>query len=192
MVDIRSVHELDLGDFLNLHNTYVNRAESIEAFRDRYREHPDLFLGAYDDDELVGHCLGRPRSDRTVELEGIAVERSHQRRGIGTELLESFEDRVSALGFQRVTLGSAGGYVDEFYVENGYAPESVLVRHEVPDGSERYRDLGYGISEERIDEGTRKLYVEAGGFDPRYLEAVREDFDDQEAIYIMTKEIDSS
>lgn len=192
MVVIRSVHESDLDDFLDLHNTYVDRDESIEAIRDRYQAPPDLFLGAYDNRELVGHCLGRPRSDRAVELEGIAVKPSHQQRGIGLELLEQFEDRVAALGYRRISLGSAGGYVDEFYIENGYSPESVLIRCEDVDGSERDRTLGYEISAERIDEGTRKLYVEAGEFDPGYLRAVREDFDAQEAIYSMTKEIASS
>lgn len=192
MVDIRSVHKSDLDDFLDLHNTYVNRDESIEALRDRYQKHPDLFLGAYDNGELVGHCLGRPRSDRAVELEGIAVERSFQQRGIGTELLARFEDRVADLGFQRISLGSAGGYVDKFYIERGYSPVSVLVRYEDSAVSERYRDRGYEIREERMVEGTRKLYIEADEFDPGHLGAVREEFDDQEAIYIMEKEIDGS
>lgn len=48
------------------------------------------------------------------------------------------------------------------------------------------------ISEERFDEGKRKLHVEAGEFDPSYLEAVRGDFDDQEAVYIMSKELENS
>lgn len=73
MVDIRTVRESDLADFRRLHNTYVDRDESLDTVRDRYQDTPGLLLGACDDGTLVGHCLGQPRSADEVELAGIAV-----------------------------------------------------------------------------------------------------------------------
>lgn len=192
MVDIRTVDESDLADFRRLHNTYVGRNESLETVRHWYREHPELLVGAYDDDQLVGHCLGIPRSEGEVELNGIAVDQPYQRRGMGTKLLSAFEDRVSSRGFQRVSLGSAGGYVDEFYIENGYSPDSVLVRLDPDVDSQDYTEMGYEIGDERMDDGLKNLYVEAEEFDPGFLEEIRQVFEDPEALYIMSKELDAS
>lgn len=190
MVKPRTVAELDLEAFRRLHNRYVDRDESLKTVRDWYREHPELLLGAYDDGDLVGHALGRPRSEETVELSGISVAPTHRRRGIGSALLSAFEDRAAAQGFRRVELGSAGGYVDEFYLEHGYTPESVLVRldpDEAPDGPDR----GYEIADERVEDGTLKLYVPVEELGSPSVEAVRRAFDDPEAIYIMAKRIGS-
>jgi len=191
MVEIRTVRESELDAFRRLHEVYVDRDESVETLRDRHRARPELFVAAYDDGELVGGCLGDPRSDETVELAGIAVERSHQCRGIGAALLSTFEDRAASLGFRRITLGSAGGYVDEFYVENGYRPDSVLVRLDAADTPENDRIRGYEIVDERTDGPTRKLYVNVDRFDPAFLDEVRDAFDDPDAVYVMSKTLDT-
>ncbi|PSQ19088.1 hypothetical protein BRD00_02245 [Halobacteriales archaeon QS_8_69_26] len=148
VTEYRPVDEADLDEFRRLHNRYVDRDESPGTVRGWYEDHPELLVGAYRDGDLVGHCLGQPGDDGVVELAGIAVENDHQRRGIGTGLLAEFEARAATLGFSRVTLGSAGGYVDRFYRENGYDPESILVRLPPEDVPENYRDLGYEIGKE--------------------------------------------
>lgn len=191
MTRIRSVPESDLDDFRYLHDRYVDREESIETVRDWYRERSELFVGAYRNGDLVGHCLGLPRSAASVELCGIGVAPPHRRRGIGTELLTAFEDRVASLEFERVTLGSAGGYVDEFYVRNGYSPESVLVRLDPDDSPDASRASEYEIVSSTIDDGVKKLYVAVDRFDPAFLAEVRDAFDDPEAIYVMDKRLDS-
>lgn len=189
MVDIRTVDEMELKAFRDLHNAYVDRNETIGTLRDWYREQAELFVGAFANGELIGHCLGRPQSEERVELAGIAVAPAHRRRGIGTALLSAFEDRAAALGFQQIGLGSAGGYVDKFYVENGYSPECVLVRLAPETDPSNYRNTDYEISEERIEDGTKKLYVEAAEVDPTAIEEIRAAFGDSEAVHVMTKEL---
>lgn len=192
MVDIRPVDESELADFRRLHNTYVGRNESLETVRQWHREHPELLVGAYDDGQLVGHCLGIPRSGDEVELNGIAVDQSHRRQGIGTALLSAFEDLVASLGFQRVSLGSAGGYVDEFYVQNGYSPDSILVRLDPGEDPPDYTEVGYEIRDERLDGDLKKLYVGTDEYDPGFVEEIQEVFEDPEAIYIMSKKLDAT
>jgi len=192
MVEVQMVRESDLPEFRCLHNAYVDRDASLETVRDWYQEHPELLIGAYDDGELAGHCLGLPRAEGEVELAGIAVEQSHQRQGIGSALLSAFEEQARSLQFQRISLGSAGGYVDEFYIENGYTPHSVLVRLDPDDVPQNYRDMEYKIADERMDGCTKKLYVEVDGFDPAFVEEIRAAFDDSEAVYIMEKDLDTS
>lgn len=128
MVIIRTIEERDLPTFGDLHNGYLNREESIDTVRDWFRTNPELCFGAVEDGALIGHCLGRPRSDCKIELVGIVVKQAHQCGGIGSALLDEFEERAAEQGFERVEIGSAGGYVDDFYHDRGYEPESALVR----------------------------------------------------------------
>lgn len=190
MVDIRTVRESELADFRRLHNRYTESDDSLATVREWYGANPDLLVGAYRDGELVGICLGLPMDGETVVLRGIAVEGPYRRQGIGTRLLAAFEDRAAALDFRRVSLGSAGGYVDEFYRQNGYSAESILVRLDPADLSEDYRTVGYDVAEAETEDGTTKLYVDVDEFDHAVLEDVRDSFDDDEAIYIVEKDLD--
>ena len=189
MVEIRTVERSDLPAVRRLHNRYVDRDESLEAVREWHDEHSDLLVGAYDDGELVGHALGRPHAANEVELAGLSVVESHRRQGIGSALLDAFEERAAGAGFERVTLGSAGGYVDDFYAENGYEPESVLVRFDV-DGPQP--ETGFEVMDERVEGDTRKLSVDPGSGDAAHLDAVREAFGDPEAIYIFATDLDGA
>lgn len=127
-----------------------------------------------------------------MELAGIGVEPDYRRRGVGSALLSAFGDRVNSLGNRRISVGSAGGYVDEFYVANGYAPDSVLVRLDPEDVPENHRTMGYKIVEEQFTNGTKKLYVAVHEYDPELVQKIREAFDDPGAIYIMAKGIEPS
>jgi ribosomal protein S18 acetylase RimI-like enzyme len=184
MVDVRQVPDGDVGA---VHRKLCERVGHREeaTVREWYAEHPELFVGAYDDGSLVGFTAGRARSDSSVELAGIAVDDAYTRRGIGSRLLDAFEDAVAGLGYDRVSLGSAGGNFDEIYLANGYDPESIHVRLHPDDVPENHHKLGFEILRERVDDGTQKFYVAPGGHDPERVGAVREAFGDPDAIYIM-------
>jgi GNAT superfamily N-acetyltransferase len=187
VVSVRPVSEAGFDAVAEMHHACIDDRPR-ETLRSWYDARPGLFRGAYDRGDLVGFALGRHREGDTAELVGIAVEDAYTRQGVGSRLLASFEDAADALGFERVSLGSAGGYVDEFYLANGYEPESVLVRTSPGDLPENYRDR-FDVLRERDDDGTRKVYVAADGYDPGQVEAVREAFDDPEAVYIMEKDL---
>lgn len=186
MVDVRQALSGEFDAVYRMLRERVGERDrgAVEAW---YDEHPELFLGAYADGAMVGFTTGRARSERTVELVGIAVDDEYTRRGIGSRLLDEFEAAAVELGYDRVSLGSAGGYVDDFYLANDYEPESILVRLHPEDVPEHYCDLGFEILRERDDDGTRKFYVAPCGHDPERVEAVREAFGDPQAIYIVEK-----
>lgn len=190
MVAIRPIEEPELPAFRALHNDYVDREESLETVRDWFRAAPELCLGAFEDGTLLGHCLGRPRSERTVELAGIAVKQPRQEQGIGAALLAAFEDRAARLGFERIEVGSAGGYVDQFYHDRGYEPERALVRVD-PDASiPGAQAREYEILEDRVEDGWRHLYIDVDGLGAPPIEEIGTAFDDPDAIYLMTKILD--
>ena len=58
------------------------------------------FLGAFDADDLVGYaCWGpTPGTTGTYDLYWIAVDRSRQGQGVGTQLVSAVEQRLQADG----------------------------------------------------------------------------------------------
>ncbi|MXR19795.1 GNAT family N-acetyltransferase [Halobacterium bonnevillei] len=205
MVAVRRVPESDFDAVYQLLCERVGHRDRATV-RTWYDDRPELFHAAYEDSagggdaadglreggaaaDVVGIAIGRERGDDHVELAGIGVREADTRRGIGSQLLSAFETAAADAGFGRVSLGSAGGYVDDFYLANGYDPESILVRLHPDDVTENVRDLGFDILRERREDETRKFYVAPGGYDPERVEAVRSAFGDPQAIYVMEKRI---
>ncbi|MGN0641581.1 MAG: GNAT family N-acetyltransferase [Huintestinicola sp.] len=100
---------------------------SPEKMREHYKLYPEAFLICISEGELVGAAFGRDRSvqfpdDDSFELCGIAVRCGHRRKGIGRILLAEFERAAKKYGAHAVSLGSAEGYAENFYIACGYTP----------------------------------------------------------------------
>ncbi|MGN0666702.1 MAG: GNAT family N-acetyltransferase [Huintestinicola sp.] len=98
-----------------------------ERMRKFYKEYPEAFLICEADGEPVGAAFGRDRSvqfpdDDSFELCGIAVRYDYQRKGHGRALLAEFERAAKKYGANAVSLGSAEGYAEQFYISCGYKP----------------------------------------------------------------------
>ncbi len=189
MTNIRQVSERDLDAFRRLYNRLTGRDESPNVVRGWYDIHPELLVGAFADGELVEFALGI-YDHEGVHLKGIGVREEHRREGIGSALLSRVEEAAGERDADRISLGSAGGYVDKFYLANGYQPESVLLRFDADDAPESPESFEYDILRERVEDGVTKWYVGVEFHDHDFLQEVREAFDDQEAIYIMEKPLD--
>lgn len=103
--------------------------ERMRGFCEHY---PDAFLFCETDCELIGVAFGRDRSvqfpdDDSFELCGIAVRYDHQRKGYGRKLLAEFENAAVKYGAKAVSLGSAEGYAEQFYISCGYTPTEYKV-----------------------------------------------------------------
>lgn len=88
---------------------------------------PESFLAMMDGNEVIGVAFGWLRSkefpdDSSFMLDGIAVRCDHQRNGCGKRLLAAFEKAAVRYGAFDVSVGSAGGYVEKFYIDCGYIP----------------------------------------------------------------------
>ena len=187
MVSIEPVDEDDLPVARRLHNRFTAQSISRETVAGWFDEVPGLFLLATDGDDPVGVATGKPRGPPVAELAGLGVRPARRREGIGSRLLERFETNAVAAGFETVSLGSAGGYVDEFYADRGYQPASILVRLEGDDAGTDVGVLGYEVLDERVEGDVRKLYLAADEVDQDRLARMRADLGDDEAIYIMRK-----
>lgn len=128
------IHKRDLPGALKIAGEYLPgySADEIAAM---YREYPTAAVGYYIDGRLIGFCFGRPSGKNHFQLCGIAIVSPNNQCGRGGKLLKAFEENAAALGYGTVSLGSAGGYVERFYIKNGYTPvEFKVLSRKLPEG----------------------------------------------------------
>lgn len=131
MMEIKQLTDDKEDDFFRLTAEYLPDSEPdrMKAF---YAEYPKAFLYCEKDGELVGVAFGRDRSvqfpdDDSFELCGIAVRFDNQRNGCGRAMLAEFEKAAKSYGAKAVSLGSAEGYAEKFYISCGYVPTEFKV-----------------------------------------------------------------
>lgn len=103
----------------------------IQCIHQKVDEGDGIALLALEQDTVLGCVYGwaTPRENEYV-LDGIAVEYHHWRAGIGTALLCAFETKVKQRGYTLISLGSADGFVETFYISNGYQPSCYKIYRE--------------------------------------------------------------
>jgi ribosomal protein S18 acetylase RimI-like enzyme len=197
MVEVRTVRDGEVRAAWEFEVEYVGSDEDFEAFRERYREYPDLFVAAVEDGELLGVASGRPtrleeaagdlEADGQVTLTAIGTRNDREREGIGTRLLSAFEERASEYG--EVVGMAAAGNVEEFYEQAGYDPTRVLLQANVEDLPADYRDYEALIDERDVDGDTRFLYVGFEKYGDDTAERLREAFGAYHANALYEKEL---
>jgi|GEM_PF-1185390 GNAT superfamily N-acetyltransferase len=104
-----------------LYYTYNGkRPRSYEFLLDKLHENPELFLGLYLDDDLIGVVEGFPRDDYLLISE-IAVDIRFRNKGFGTLLIKEFEKVAKKIGYKKIKLGSQDDAVN-LYLKNNYLP----------------------------------------------------------------------
>ena len=126
MLNVKQLTSENEEAFYNFTAEYLPDS-APERLRVFYRSYPEAFLLCEIDGELFGAAFGRDRSvqfpdDDSFELCGIAVRCDHQRKGYGRKLLAEFERAAKKYGAKAVSLGSAEGYAELFYLSCGYIP----------------------------------------------------------------------
>lgn len=120
-LEFRSLREGDYQRANELRLQYLDD-DPYEKWVNKCSRYPFLTVGSFSKGDIIGLLYGRPspRNLQNAVLDGIAVIHTLKRRGIGSSMLSLFHSQAKAHGFRGVTLGSAGGYVDHFYIKNGY------------------------------------------------------------------------
>lgn len=121
---LRACQPEDVGAILML----WQRAEAVprptdrpDALLRRLERDRDLFVLAWDDDRLVGSLMGGWDGWRG-QMYRLAVDPAYRRRGIARQLVQAVEERLRALGAERIT--------------------SLVFVHE-PGAADLWRSLGY-------------------------------------------------
>jgi GNAT superfamily N-acetyltransferase len=83
------------------------------------KEKHDLFIGAWNDDELIGCCVLTHRDDDTVQLRQMAVTPGLQGKGVGRAIISFAEQVARERGYQTLMLHARDPVIG-FYRQCGY------------------------------------------------------------------------
>jgi len=192
-IEIGCLGDAELKEACAIKLQYLDETplEGWVAMRGKCRE---LFVGCRRQGRLVGICYGWAAGkercrEGTIVLHGIAMVEEFAGQGYGSRVLRFFEEQVKRAGYGTVSVGSAGGYVDRFYMKNGYKPVAFMVC--VPsDRSYRAELRGrYGVMAERVDGDLRRMYVDVSSLDGELRDRLMVEFDAIEVVAIMEKQL---
>lgn len=92
-----------------------------------FEKFPWSYCGLFDENNLIGVIFGWENpalmQEELFVLQGIAIDWDHKANGLGGILLKHWEKKASDHGYRTIGVGSADGYVEGFYLKNGYLPK---------------------------------------------------------------------
>lgn len=143
---ITLLNESNKAAFYALAAEYLPGSDPAQMARYE-KEYPQAFLAVEREGQVIGVAFGWPRrfdapQDPSFELKGIAITWDDWRKGYGRRLLAAFEQAARGYGAACVSLGSAEGFVEEFYLDCGYSPKEYKVWvNGAPAVEKQYADL---------------------------------------------------
>lgn len=79
----------------------------------------DYFVGAFDNDGLLGCCVLTPKSENEIQLRQMAVQQQLQGRGVGAAIINFAEQLCIEKGFSKLMMHARNTAVP-FYQKLGY------------------------------------------------------------------------
>lgn len=132
-IEIRKVRDIDLNKIFKIRSSYIDA--TYKQFTEIAEMNLELWFVAYDQDKLIGYCLGnKDEGDPNyIILDEIVTNLSsnikYKRKGIGSKLIKEFEKEVWRLGYKVIGFGCSDKYeVEQFYLKNEYIPIEVVAR----------------------------------------------------------------
>lgn len=123
-----------------------------------YSKTSKLFIGAYDNNKLVGIAFGYIKRNKIL-LGEMAIDENYRGAGLGTKLLDFFEKQVIRVGKNKIILGVRES-AEKFYMKRGYKP-ILFLQIRYPDVPGNYRSLSkHKIIKETNYRDAKRLFFE--------------------------------
>ena len=158
METIKIIPESDYDALRQIVGEYLpgTKLTELDKMCERF---PSAVVGYYIGDKMVGVCYGFEIDCENFMLDGIAIVQPHNAAGRGGKLISLFEERVSAMGYKNISLGSADGYVERFYIKNGYSPVELKIYVEGSEWEHKARDYIYPVAYTQQEGERTKLVI---------------------------------
>lgn len=157
-MELRAAEENELEELVEFDRSYAGSHATIEDFRERFEELSETFIIAKEDGEIIGDATGKMESKNCMGLQSIAVKEGYKGKGIGTRILNFFEQKTQKYA-SRITIASADN-VEEFYQKNGYEPVQIMLQVNKENLPENYRQEKEIVDEKEVSSDTKFLYAE--------------------------------
>ena len=183
------IPEEDLSKTWKLLKEYVDERIKLKEIKEIYSKFSKLFVSCYNKDELIGICIPGI-FNKEIYIRGIAVKHEYWRRGIGSKLLNLFEQQLRDLVIRRITVPSADiDWVERFYLKNKYKPIQFLVKVKIDKLPKDYKNKNFKIFSERKEDNYKIFYIKVNNYNPEQREKLKKIFNAEEVIYIMEKRL---
>ncbi|KAK4052711.1 hypothetical protein OIV83_001998 [Microbotryomycetes sp. JL201] len=160
MIDFEAVPSEDIGRAFELESAGypADEAASLESLRSRQQGAPELFLGAYDGQTLVGFVCGTLTDKATlthdsmsthvpdapyVAIHSVCVASSHRRQGIALGLVRDYIARLRSAGRYHGALLIAHDNLIPLYQKAGF---ELVGKSSVVHGSEPWFEMKADLS----------------------------------------------
>lgn len=186
-MEIRAAKEDELEELAEFDRNYAGSHATIDGFRERFGKWPETFIIATEDGEIIGEATGKMESENCMGLQSIAVKEGYKGQGIGTKILNFFEEKAKKYA-DKVTIASADN-VEEFYQKNGYMPVQIMLQINKEELPENYQQREEIVDEKDVDKDTKFLYAEFEEYNPELRDRLKDKFNAFEVNTIYEKEL---
>lgn len=187
MDNIKEIPVDDLSKLIDIVQEYLPGTTEDELKSWYYNNH-NLFAGYYLDDNLIGVCFGKQKGKTEIQLSGIAVIHPYNKQGRGSKLIKYFENVVKTTKYEKISLGSADGYVEHFYLKNGYKAMSLKILTD-NDAWQNKTHAMYPVSRVETQEGCTKLVIEDIDYETADKKQICEFYNGCDCFYVFEKSI---
>lgn len=188
-MEFKLIPKKDLKQVWKLQRDYVDRNVKLKEIKKIYYKFSELFVGCYEREKLIGICIPGI-FNKEIYIKAVAVKKKYWRKGVGSKLLSLFEKQVKKFGQRTVDVPSASiEWVERFYLKNGYRPFQFQVRIRKSKVPRDYKNKKYKISNERIENKYKFLYIKTKRYNPRQRERIKKVFNADDVLYIMEKKL---
>ncbi len=185
MDNVRKITGAELPALLDMEKEHTKNTESLEDITKRFNENPDLFIGCFKEDTLIGEITGFVK-DKKVMIKSISVDIKYRGQGIGQRILSFFESRVRKQG-KKISVTCKNGYSQHFYMKHGFTPKILLLKIKKSNLPKNYKEQ-HTIKKEEQDKDTVLIYIKINALDDELMNMLKQKFNAHEAKFILEKE----
>ena len=180
------------NDYYALENIVAEYMSGTEWTKYICKNFPTAVVGYYLDSELIGYAYGLAHpgaNGKTFTLDGIVIVEPYSAAGRGGKLLAFFERCVYSLGFCSIDVGSAGGYVERFYLKNGYKAMELKILVEGDDWKEKQMDAPFPVVEVQTQGEYTKLVISVTDYFAMNKDEITEHYGGVESFFVFEKKL---
>ena len=178
------------SDYSALESIIAEYTPGTEHSKYICKNFPTTVVGYYLDSKLIGYAYGLAGADsKSFTLDGIAIVHPYHAQGRGGKLLKFFENQVFDLGYRCIGLGSADGYVERFYIKNGYTPLELKILVEGDDWKEKQQGYAFPVAEIQTQGEYTKLVLAVNDYAAMNKDEITQHYGGVDSFFIFEKKI---
>jgi GNAT superfamily N-acetyltransferase len=186
---IKIIPKEDYDEMKKIVEEYLTGTEEIKAICENF---PTAAAGYYICGKLIGCAYGFASPwgvEAAFSLDGICIVHPYNGAGRGGKLLAFWEKRVYEMGFRSVDLGCAGGYVERFYLKNGYTPIELKILVKGGGWKEKQKNYPFPVAEVQTQGEFTKLVLAVKDYASMNKDEITKHYGGEDSFFVFKKNL---